>query len=135
MNSPDWVKGLWEQIIWFAGLGRHCVEDAGRFDECVTFWAGVGAVAGIICVMGLYLIARHFLRERAAYRRAWEKRQAEMAVAPPEVIAQAKWTGDAAMGADMTQEEMVRRIKEAKTQKKFAGLSTPDNQNTEGKVS
>jgi hypothetical protein len=131
MNSPDWVKSLWEQIIWFAGLGRHCVEDAGRFDDCVTFWAIVGSVAGVLGLAGLYFIVRHFLRERAAFRRAWEKRQAEMALAPPEIIAQAKWTGDAVVGADMSQEEMVRRIKEAKTQKKFADVSPPVGKNTD----
>jgi hypothetical protein len=131
MGSPDWISSLWQQVIWYAGLAGHCIEDAGRFDECVTFWAGVGVLAGIIGVTGLYWIARHFFRERAAFRRAWEKRQAEMAVAPPEIIAQAKWTGDAAMGADMTQEEMVRRIKEAKTQKKFADVSLPIGKNTD----
>ncbi|MEQ1881001.1 MAG: hypothetical protein ABL878_08520 [Burkholderiales bacterium] len=129
MNSSDWVSNLWQQVIWYAGLGRYCIADAGRFDECEMVWAVIGAAIGIIGVVTLFYIGRHFLRERAAFRRAWEKKQAELAVAPPEIIAQAKWSGDSVLGADMSQEEMIRRIKEAKAQKKFADLSAPDKKN------
>jgi hypothetical protein len=135
MNTPEWVSNFWQQVIWYAKLGRYCVEDAGRFDECERVWAVIGAAIGIIGVVTLFYIVRHFLRERAAFRRAWEKKQAELAVASPEIIAQSKWTGDSVVGADMSQEEMIRRIKEAKAQKKFADVSAPDKKNTEGNVS
>ena len=86
----------------------------GRFQECESFWAAVGIVLTVVCVLTLLFIARHFFREYFAHRRAWAKRQAELAVAPPEIMEQVKWTGDNALDPNLSQEEVIQRIKEAK---------------------
>jgi len=116
MAAVDWIKGVWAYLVKLAGLGQYCLRDVGRFDECDSFWAAVGIVLAIFCALVLAFITRHFLREYAAHRRARARRLAELEVAPPEVMNQAKWSGDNALDSNLSQDEIVQRIKQAKAQ-------------------
>jgi hypothetical protein len=127
MHVFDWSKDLWNHVTWFAGLGKYCLKDAAAFDECETFWAAIGIAVGVAGAVTLFFFVKHFLHERAAYRRAWERKQAELAVAAPEEMAKVMWTGDAALGADLSQEDMIRLIKEAKAQRKFETATSPND--------
>ena len=91
MNGFDWIKDPFADLKRYAELGRICFDDVGRFDECDQVWAGVGIVLGIVCALTLVFVARHFYREYSAHRRAWWRRQAELEVAPAEVMNKYKW--------------------------------------------
>lgn len=119
MNAIDSIKAFLGQLNWYAGLGKACISDAGRFDECEGFWAVIGIAVGIVGIVTLAFIARHFLRERAAYLRAWKKKQAELAIADSETMAKAMWKGEGAFGAELSKDEIIRRIKAAKAQKRL----------------
>ena len=123
MAAVDWFKGVWAYLVKLAGLGQYCFEDVGKFDECESMWMGIGVLLAIVCVLALAFIARHFSRAYFAHRRAWAKRQAELEVATPEVMAQAKWTGENAIDASVSQEEMIRRIRQAKERLKSGDAS------------
>ena len=116
MAAVDWIKGVWAYLAKLAGLAQYCFKDVGRFDECDSFWATIGIAFAIVCVLTLTYIARHFYREYSAHRRVWAKRQAELEVASPEVMNQAKWSGDNALDSNLSQEEIIQRIKQAKAQ-------------------
>jgi hypothetical protein len=92
----------------------------GRFEECDQVWAVIGIVLGVTCLLILAFIARHFYREYAGYQRVRRRRLAEMEVADPEVMKEYVWSGDKALDTGLSQEEMIRRIKEAKAQKREA---------------
>ena len=57
-----------------------------RSRKCKSDWLAVGIVLATACVLTLTFIAWHFFREYLAHRRAWARRQAELEVAPPEVM-------------------------------------------------
>jgi flagellar biosynthesis/type III secretory pathway M-ring protein FliF/YscJ len=118
MGVLDWARNAWAYLSRLAGLSKHCFKDVGRFEECDAFWAAVGILVGVICLLALFFIARHFFREYAAHRKAWRRRQAELEVAPSEVMEQHKWTGDHAIDPSLSQEEIIRRIKEAKARQR-----------------
>jgi len=44
-----------------------------------------------------------------------------------EEMAKVMWTGDAALGANLSQEEMIRLIKEAKAQRKVETATSPSD--------
>ena len=121
----DWIWDVWRYLTRLAGLGRYCFQDVGRFDECESLWLAVGIVLAIVCVLTLAFIAWHFLREYVAHRRAWARRQAELEVAPPEVMEQVRWTGDNALDPNLSQEEIIQRIKQAKAQLRSGEASAP----------
>jgi len=125
MAAVDWIKGVWAYLAKLVGLAQYCFKDVGRFDECDSFWATIGIALAIACVLALTYIARHFYREYSAHRRAWAKRQAELEVASPEVMQQVMWTGDKALDTNLSQEEMIQRIKDAKAQRR-AGEASGD---------
>jgi hypothetical protein len=103
-------QGSLESCDLVRGAGQALPQDAAAFDECETFWAIIGIAMGVAGAVTLFFFVRHFLHERAAYRRAWERKQAELAVASPEEMAEVRWTGDASLGADLSQEDMIRLI-------------------------
>ena len=94
MNGLDWTKDLFAYLKRYAELGKICFNDVGRFEECDRIWAGVGIVLGVVCVLTLLYVARHFYREYSAHRRAWRRRQAELEIAPSEVMNEYKWSGE-----------------------------------------
>jgi hypothetical protein len=127
MAAFGWIKSVWEHLNWVFGLGRYCFSDVGRFDECEFFWQEIGIALAIICVVTLTFIGRHVLRAYRAHRRAWAKRQGELVVAPREVMEQAKWQDNSGLDSDLSQEELVQRIKDAKSQLHARNASGPDN--------
>ena len=127
MNGFDWIRDPFAYLKRYAELGRICFDDVGRFDECDQVWAGVGIVLGIVCVLTLVFVARHFYREVSAHRRAWRRRQAELEVAPAEVMNKYKWSGDIGLDLSLSREEIVQRIKEAKARQRGDAASESDN--------
>jgi hypothetical protein len=111
----DWIWNVWRYLTRLADLGKYCFQDVNRFDECEPFWEAIGIALAIVCVLTLMFIARHFFRAYSVHRRAWARRQAELAVAPAEVMEQVKWTGDNALDPNLSQEEVIQRIKQAKS--------------------
>jgi hypothetical protein len=112
----DWITGTWKHLGQLAELGGLCFSDVGRFDECDSFWAAVAIGLAIVGSLILAFIGRHLLREYAAHRRAWARRQAELEVAPAEVMNRVKWTGENALDTNLSQGEIIERIKQAKAQ-------------------
>jgi hypothetical protein len=127
MNGFDWTKDPIAYLKKYAELGKICFEDVGRFEECDHVWAAVGIVLGVVCVLTLVFIARHFYREYSAYRRAWLRRQAELEVAPPDVMNEYKWSGENALDPSLSHEEIIQRIKEAKARQRGDAASASDN--------
>ncbi len=114
MSALDWAANILVHLKKYAELGKICVQDVGRFEECAQVWTVIGIVLGVVCVAALLYIGRHFYREYAAYRRVRRKRMEEMQVAPPEVMNEFVWSGDNMPGDELTQEQIIQRIKEAK---------------------
>ncbi len=127
MSGFDWIKDLSAYLKKYTELGQICIDDAGRFDECDQVWAAVGIVLGIICVLTLVFVARHFNREYSAHRRAWQRRQAELEVAPAEVMNKYKWSGDIGLDPSLSREEIIQRVKEAKARQRGDAASESDN--------
>ena len=127
MNAFDWIRDAVAYLKRFAELGKICFDDVGRFEECDHIWATVGIVLGIVCVLALTYVATHFYREYSAYRRAWLRRQAELDVAPSDVMNEYKWSGENALDPGLSQEEIVQRIKEAKARQRGDAAPAPDN--------
>ena len=114
MNALAWTRDPVGHLQKYAELGRICFGDVGRFEECDQVWAVIGIVLGVICVLTLVYIARHFYREYAGYRRVRLRRLAELEVAPLEVMNEYVWSGEKALDSGLSQEEMIQRIKDAK---------------------
>ena len=94
MNVLEWTRDPVGHLKKYAELGKICFDDVGRFEECDQVWAAAGIVLGIVCVLALVFVARHFYREYSAHRRAWWRRQAELEVAPAEVMNKYRLFGD-----------------------------------------
>jgi hypothetical protein len=77
--------------------------------------------AGLACILTLAYIARHFYREYAGHRRVRQRRLAELEVVDPEVMSEYVWSGEKALEHGLSQEEVLRRIKDAKTKKRAGG--------------
>ena len=127
MNGFDWIKDPFAHLKRYVELGRICFGDVGRFDECDQVWAGVGIVLGIVCVPTLVFVARHSYHEYSAHRRAWRRRQAELEVAPVEVMNKYKWSGDIGLDPGLSREEIIQRIKEAKVRQRGDAASESDD--------
>ena len=82
---------------------------------------------GFDCVLTLVFVARRFYREYSAHRRAWRRRQAELEVAPVEVMNKYKWSGDIGLDPGLSREEIIQRIKEAKARQRGDSASASDN--------
>jgi hypothetical protein len=123
---PDWNKDPLHWIQWHAGLARECLKDAGRFDECNAVWGVAGILIGTVCAVGLAWVAAHFLRERAAYRRAWRQRMADAEVASAEEMEKHRWKAVEAEASGLSKEEIARRIRDAKTLKRFENAPAAD---------
>lgn len=74
----------------------------------------IGIGLGVVCIVALFFMDRHFYREYAAYRRVRLQRLANLQVAPPEVMHEFVWSGDTVPGDELSQEQIIQRIKEAK---------------------
>lgn len=109
----------------YAELTRICFEDVGRFDDCEQVWAGFGIVLGIVALLVLAFIARHFYREYRGYQRVRARKLAELEVAAPEVMGEFTWSGEKSLDTGLSQEEMIRRIKEAKARQRADAASAP----------
>jgi hypothetical protein len=127
MNGLDWTKDPVAYLKRYAELGKICFDEVGRFEECDQVWAAVGIVLGVVCVLTLIYAATHFYREYSAHRRAWQRRQAELDVAPSDVMNEYKWSGENALDPGLSQEEMIQRIKEAKVRQRGDSASASDN--------
>jgi hypothetical protein len=127
MSWLDWTKGAIADLKRYAELGRICFGDVGRFEECDQIWAGVGIVLGVVCLLTLLYVARHFYREYSAHRRAWQRRQAELEVAPSEVMNEVKWSGEKALDSDLSHAEIIQRIKDAKVRQRGEATSESDS--------
>ena len=123
---PDWSKDPLHWIQWYAGLSKECLKDAGRFDECNMVWVAIGILLAVICIAGLLAVTVHFLRERAAHRRAWRRRLAEGEVAAPEVMDKHRWQAEGAADAGLSKKEIARQIREAKIRKRFENAPAAD---------
>lgn len=132
MSVLEWARDPVGHLKKYTDLGAVCLQDSSRFEDCDQVWAIVGIVFGIVCLVVLAFIARHFFREYAAHQRYRAKRMAEMEVAPPEVMNEYVWSGDKALDTGLTQDEMIQRIKEAKAQKQAASDSKPAGDPTLG---
>jgi len=117
MSVLEWVRDPVGHLKKYTDLGAICLQDSSRFEDCDQVWAIVGIVFGLVCLVVLAFIARHFYREYAAHQRYRAKRMAEMGVAPPEVMNKYVWSDEKVLDTGLTREEMVQRIKEAKVQK------------------
>ena len=127
MTGIDWTKDPVAYLKRYAELGRICFDDVGRFEDCDQVWAAVGIVLGVVCVVTLIYAATHFYREYSAHRRAWLRRQAELDVAPPDVMSEYTWSGENALDPGLSQEEIIRRIKEAKARQRGDPASESDS--------
>ena len=130
MNAFDWTKDAIAYLKKYAELGQICFADVGRFEDCNRIWAGVGIVLGVACALALLYFVRHFYREYSAHRRAWRKRQAELEIAPSEVMNEYKWSGEKALDANLSHDEIIQRIKEAKARQR--GDAAPESDNKPG---
>jgi hypothetical protein len=124
MSLLDWSRDPVGNLKKYGNLAQVCVQDVGRFEECERVWAVIGIVLGVTCLLTLTFIGRHFYREYAGHQRVRRRRLAEMEVADPEVMKEYVWSGDKALETGLSQEEMIRQIKEAKTQKRAAASDT-----------
>jgi len=77
--------------------------------------------AGLACILTLAHIARHFYREYTGHRRVRQRWLAELEVADPEVMSEYVWSGEKALEHGLSQEEVLRRLKDAKTKQRAAG--------------
>lgn len=127
MNGFNWIEDPIAYLKRYAELGKICFDDVGRFDECDQVWAAVGIGLGIVFVLTLVFVARLFYREYSAHRRAWRRRQAELEVAPAEVMNKYKWSGDIGLDPSLTSEEIIQRVKEAKARQRGDAASESDN--------
>jgi len=133
MSVLEWTRDPVGQLKRYADLGRICFQDVGRFEDCDRVWAAIGIVLGIACLLALAYIARHFYREYAGHQRMRKRRLAELEVADAEVMNQYVWSGEKALDHGLSQEEVIRRIKEAKEQKRAqAGDPKPAGDTTLG---
>jgi hypothetical protein len=121
MSVLEWTRDPLGQLKRYADLGRICFQDVGRFEDCDRVWAVIGIVLGVVFLLVLAYIARHFYREYAGYQRMRKRRLAELEVADPEVMNQYVWSGEKALDHGLSQEEVIQRIKEAKAQKRADG--------------
>lgn len=133
MSVLEWARDPVGHLKKYTDLGAICLQDASRFDDCDQVWAIVGVALGIVCIVVLGFIARHFFREYAAHRRYRAKRLAEMEVASPEVMNEYVWSGEKALDTGLSQKEMIQRIKEAKAQKQAASGGKPAGDPTLGR--
>jgi hypothetical protein len=127
MSVLDWTTHPFANLKKYAELGKVCFEDVGRFEECDHVWAIARIVLGVICVLALAYIATHFYREYSAHRRVWLRRQAELEVAPPDVMNKYKWSGENALEPGPSHEEIIQRIKEAKALRRGDAASASDD--------
>ena len=115
----EWVADPIGHVKKYTNLAQICFQDVGRFDDCDQVWALIGIALGIVCLLVLGFVARHFLREYAAYRRFRAKRLAELEVAPPDIMNEYVWEGDNALETGLSQNEMIQRIKHAKAKQRL----------------
>jgi len=92
----------------------------------------IAIVLGVACLVALGFIARLFYREYAGHRRVRQRRLAELEVAEPEVMSEYVWSGEKALEHGLSQEEVFRRIKDAKTKQRAAGQNKPAGDSTLG---
>jgi hypothetical protein len=121
MSLLEWTRDPVGQLKKYAELGKICVEEVGRFDDCDRVWAVIGIVLAVVCLVALGFIARHFYREYAGHRRVRQRRLAELGVADSEVMSEYVWSGEKALEHGLSQEEVLRRIKDAKTKQRAGG--------------
>ena len=126
MNVFDWTKDPFVYLKKYAELGKICFEDVGRFEECDQVWAAVGIVPAVVFILTLAYIATHFYREYSAYRRVRLRRLAELEVASADVMNQYQWSGENALDAGLSHEEIIHRIKQAKDQQRGHAASASD---------
>jgi len=91
---------------------RRCLSAPFSTAACDFFWPAVILVIVVAGAVGLVLLVRSLLRDHLAHRRALARWRAEQEVAPPEVMEQSKWRGDAAAADGLSQAELAARIKE-----------------------
>jgi hypothetical protein len=123
MSLLGWTRNPIGELKKYTDLGQICFQDVGRFEECNQVWAVVGIVLGIACLLALAFIGRHFYREYSGYQRVRRRRLAEMEIADPEVMNKYVWSGEKALDHGLSQGEVIRRIKEAKAQKRADAAS------------
>lgn len=127
MNLDSFLAHPIDTLEKYANLGAICLKDVSRFEDCDKVWAIVGVVLAMVAIIVLAFIARHFIREYAAHDRYRRKKLAEMEVAPEEVMNEHVWSGDKALEAGLTQEQMIQKIKEAKARQRMESEKTSGN--------
>jgi hypothetical protein len=122
----DWAQEAWLFISRMLTRGRYCFDNVTAFDECQSFWIIVIAGFIVLGILGFVLVGRQVLRDYLKYRRVLKRREVELEVAAPEVMDQARWTGDKTLDPGLTQSEMIRRIKAEKDRLKATSPGSKD---------
>lgn len=106
-----WLDDIWLTLVSaFRDAGR-CLRAPFSTAACDFFWPAVLLLALVAAAVGLILLVKVLLRDYLAHRRALARWRAEQELAPPEVMEQSKWRGDAA-ATGLSQAELAARIKE-----------------------
>jgi hypothetical protein len=125
MSSQMWLHDPVGQLKKYFDLGVMCFNEVGRFDDCDQVWTLFGAVAALICLVGLALVAKHIYRDYAAHQRYRRKKILELEVAPAEIMKERTWNDEKLVDPTITQDEIVRRIKEAKARQRAGDSNQP----------
>ena len=114
MTLLDWLRDPVGHLKKYADLGVMCFKEVGRFDDCDQVWIIFGMVAGLVCIVVLAFIVRHFYRDYAAHQRYRKKKLAELEVAPEDIMKEHIWNDDKLVDPTLSQDQIIQRIKTAK---------------------
>ena len=118
-----WLDDGWITLVRGLKDAGRCLQQPFSIGACDFFWPAAILAVILTGLVGLFLIARVFLRDYLVHRRAAARWRAEQEIAAPEIMEQAKWRGDSASTEDLSQAELTARIKEqlAKQRQKVEG--------------
>ncbi len=119
----DWLRSARATFDPWLSYIEYCFNGDPLSPMCGPFWQrvilGVIAVGALAVGYGCWYYYQQRRKERQAAIAEWERAQVDFAG-----IKEKSWEGDKAFQADMPEEEMARRIREALDQRRAEQAAT-----------
>jgi hypothetical protein len=115
------MEQYWRQLKGHAVYAQHCVENGMQATACRNFWTIAMVAAFVIAVLLILYVVKRVLSAQLDFYRERKRLAARTVVADDEVMNQHKWSGNDPATANLSQEEIAARIRQAVKSKPPAG--------------